>query len=117
MSRSTVFAFAVLVLLGIGLTALTLPAQGPKEAPRPEALSEKPVLVMSKQAGMADGRTIPHGVTLEQARIRSVGRRSFVVGKEIDSSYYKTSFAGGIIWIPLDDVIQMVELTRLKEGK
>jgi hypothetical protein len=107
MSRPTVLAFGVLVLLGFGLAVLTLPAQGPKEALRPETLSDKPVLVLSKQSGVA--------ATLEQARIRSVGGRQFVVGKEMkDSSYTKANFAGGTIWIPLDDVTQLVELANTK---
>jgi hypothetical protein len=58
------------------------------------------------------------GTHLEQARIRSAGGRHFIVGKEVkDSSYVRSHFGGATVWIPLDDVKQLVELEKPRGDK
>src|SRR5205823_6498144 len=100
MSRSTLFVFGLLALLGVGVASLATFAQQPKAA-QPEVLSDKPVFVQAKEHIAA---------TLERPQIRKLGNREFVVGKEIDSPYTKGRFGAGITWIPLDSVTQLVEL-------
>jgi hypothetical protein len=49
--------------------------------------------------------------TLKDARIRSLGGRSFVVGRAVEGpKITKPDFVGWMVWIPVDDVIQMVEV-------
>jgi len=100
MSRSTLLVFGLLALLGIGVASLATSAQQPKAA-QSEALSDMPVFVQAKEQVAA---------TLERPQIRKLGGRDFIVGKERDSSYTKGRFGAGIMWIPLDNVTQLVEL-------
>jgi hypothetical protein len=56
------------------------------------------------------------GATLKGARIRSFGGRPFVVGLEVKGpNITKPRFVGSVVWIPLNDVIQMVEVEEPKE--
>jgi hypothetical protein len=73
MSRKAFLASVVVALLGISLVSWAAPAPPAKdkEAPGAEVLSNNSVLVLSDKAGHV----------LEQPQIRSVGGRSFVVGK------------------------------------
>ncbi len=108
MSRSTLLGLGTLTVLGIGIASVALSAHGPGPGPRPEALSSShPVLVMSRHQVSA---------TLRGARLRSLGGRQFVVGDEIPSPYTKVQFQGGTVWIPLEDVTQLVELGALPSG-
>jgi hypothetical protein len=102
MSRTTVLASALLALLGVGMVTWALNAQVPKDTARPEALSDKPMLILSKQNNVE--------AHLEQPRIRTIGGRQFVIGKEVkDSRFVKDKFGGATVWVPLDDVAQLVE--------
>src|SRR5262249_20343806 len=52
-------------------------------------------------------------VTLKEARVRPVGGRSFVIGTEVDNPQItKPMFVGMLVWMPLDDVIQIVEYKK-----
>ena len=56
--------------------------------------------------------------TLQDARLRSIGNRKFIVGVEVEGpKITKANFAGMVIWIPLDDVVQMVEVKKKLEGR
>jgi hypothetical protein len=49
--------------------------------------------------------------TLKDARVLSLGGRSFVVGVAVEGpKITKAQFTGRVVWIPVDDVIQMVEV-------
>jgi hypothetical protein len=49
--------------------------------------------------------------TLKGARVRSLGGRSFVVGVEVEApKITQPRFTGRVVWIPVDDVRQMVEV-------
>ena len=51
--------------------------------------------------------------TLKDARIRSLGGRSFVVGLEVKApNFTKGTYVGMVVWIPVNDVIQMVEVSK-----
>jgi hypothetical protein len=54
---------------------------------------------------------------LKDARIRSIGGRSFVVGREAEdpNKITKSTYAGNVVWIPLDNVLRMVEIPN--DGK
>src|SRR5207249_2068792 len=55
--------------------------------------------------------------TLADIRTRSLGGRSFLVGSEVKSEYTRGTFAGKQVWIPVDDVTQMVEIGDPKPEK
>jgi hypothetical protein len=63
---------------------------------------KEPVVVMTRVEGSA--------VTLRDVRARSFAGRHFVVGTEVQSNYTKGIYGGKQVWIPIDDVTQMVEL-------
>ncbi|MGF1583192.1 MAG: hypothetical protein ACFCD0_28055 [Gemmataceae bacterium] len=56
-------------------------------------------------------------VTLKNARIRSLGGRSFLVGVETKNPQQitKLRFDGKVIWIPVDGVTQMIEVNIKKQ--
>jgi hypothetical protein len=55
------------------------------------------------------------GATLKEARIRTLGGRAFVVGVEVEGpKMTNPMFLGRTVWVPLDDVIQMVEVDDAK---
>jgi hypothetical protein len=56
------------------------------------------------------------GATLKDPRIRSLGGRTFVVGLEVEGPKITPGprFVGKMVWIPLDDVVQMVEVDEAK---
>ena len=49
-------------------------------------------------------------VTLRDIRSLSFGGRQFVVGTEVQSNYTRGRYAGKRVWIPIEDVTQMVEI-------
>lgn len=103
MSRKTLLALVVPALLGISLLAWSapVPPAKEKEAARSQMLSNNPVLVLASDQ-------VNH--VLAQPEIRSVGGRSFVIGKAKNSEYTKEPFPGRAVWIPLDKVKEMIEL-------
>ena len=105
MSRKILLASVVVALLGISLVswAAPVPPAKDKEATPAEVLTSDFVLVVT-----SDGV----GYGLAKPRIRSVGGRSFVVGKsEKDNNHYVNArYPGKVIWVPLDKVKEMVEL-------
>ena len=55
--------------------------------------------------------------TLENAEIRQLGGRAFVVGREAKDSPHEitmTMFDGGMVWVPVDSVTRVVELVPHK---
>ena len=66
-----------------------------------QPFSKGPLVVLSKSNA---------NYTLKDADVRIIGGRSFIVGVEIKSDITKTRFEGQVIWIPLDDVTEMIEL-------
>lgn len=107
MTRTTFLSAALLGLLvvgGLGLRGTSTAAQQSEldQAREPEALVfTKPVLVMGEAGGAC---------TLKMAQLRTLGDREFLVGPAMDSSYTKNSFGEGQVWIPLEDVSQLVEI-------
>jgi hypothetical protein len=72
------------------------------------ALPKGLLVVLSKQNVSA---------TLKDARLRALGGRTFVVGMEVEGPQItRPRFAGMVVWIPLNDIIQMVELKDGKQG-
>jgi hypothetical protein len=62
-------------------------------------------------------RTGSTTVSLADIRTRSLGGRQFLVGSEVKTGYTKGTFVGRQVWIPVDDVTQMVELGDRKPEK
>jgi hypothetical protein len=53
------------------------------------------------------------GATLKDTRVRTIGGRSFIVGREVEGpKITKPSFVGNVVWIPLDEVIEMIEFAE-----
>ncbi len=75
----------------------------------PGRLSGKPTLIMGKNS---------LGFTLEKPELRQLGGRAFVVGKEVAKSpYTRSQFPGATVWVPLEDVTEMVEFEELPRPK
>ena len=73
------------------------------QASQGEAINPKGLLVVFSKAKVE--------ATLKDARVRSLGGRSFVVGLAVEGpKITRPSFTGAVVWIPLDDVIQMIEV-------
>jgi hypothetical protein len=52
--------------------------------------------------------------TLGEMRALSFGGRQFLVGKDVKSDYTMGKFVGKRVWVPIEDVTQMVELGDAK---
>jgi hypothetical protein len=96
---------AVLGVLAAGPTALAQRPKASAKAAKPEvSFKGKLVLVQTKS----------QAVVLENARLRPLGDRSFVVGKAIqDNVVTKAPFPGATIWLPVADVLQVAEFDSL----
>jgi hypothetical protein len=87
---------------------LALVAQRDKDQASAEpAITKKLLLVAAKGTG----------AMLKDARVRSLGGRSFVVGLVVESDMVQSPFVGNTVWIPLEDVTQMVEMEARGRGK
>jgi hypothetical protein len=87
------------------IAALREPDKGARDEP---VITKKLLVVLTKQGG----------ATLKDARIRQLGGRSFVVGVEVEAERLKITkplFPGMVVWIPVDEVTQMVEAEDQKE--
>jgi hypothetical protein len=62
-------------------------------------------------------RTANVSATLRDVRVQALGGRQFLVGTEIPSEFHKGTFAGKQVWLPIDDVAQMVEIGEPKSEK
>jgi hypothetical protein len=92
-------------LLG-GLTTRAAPAA--QEAPPDEDFVGKVVFVQTDR----------EAVTLEKARIRNLGGRSFIVGRVLDDeTVTRAQFVGLVQWLPLSDVRRMVVSEDLEQFK
>jgi hypothetical protein len=49
------------------------------------------------------------GVSIVQAATRQLGGRSFVVGEAVKTGHPREWRAGKVVWIPVDEITQMVE--------
>jgi hypothetical protein len=63
------------------------------------------VVVTHPQAAQA----LPGGGYLENAKVRKIGDRSFVVGKAADLGTFSMQPKGTTVWFPLSEVMQMTE--------
>jgi hypothetical protein len=54
---------------------------------------------------------------LKDARIRNLGGRRFVVGVEVAGFIVRPQFVGSTVWLPLDDVTQMIESDDVRSAK
>jgi hypothetical protein len=55
-------------------------------------------------------KTATPTTTLNGARVLRLGSRSFLVGTEVKCNHTRATFLGSRVWIPIDDVAQLVEL-------
>lgn len=61
---------------------------------------------------------IHNSAVLRDPRVRSIGAKQFLVGVSVKSTLLKESrFEGKTVWIPLDEIGQMVELDEPKPKK
>ncbi len=64
-----------------------------------------PLMIFSKQGSSYSG-------ALAHPALVAFGGKTFVTGEEFSSSFTVARYPGRKIWIPLEDVSQMVELTE-----
>ncbi len=77
-------------------------AQITEDAPHDQEFNPKGLLVV-----LAKDK---EGTTLKDARIRFAGGHAFIVGVEVDTlQITRPTFVGKTVWIPVDNVVRMVE--------
>jgi hypothetical protein len=77
------------------------------DAARGEEICPKRLLVVLAKAQV--------GATLKGARLRTLGGRSFVVGTVVEGpNITRATFLGKVVWIPVDDVTQLIEVEEEK---
>jgi hypothetical protein len=99
----------VVGLLVLGAVMLVRSVGATPAPPKKNPFAGKYLLVMAR-----DSVT----VTLDKAELRELGGRAFLVGKEMkESPYTRQRFGGGTVWVPVDNLTQVVELEGLDGGK
>ena len=108
MSKRTMLFLGVLAVVGVA-SALAVIAHA--QAPAREAgWTARP---FGDNIVLVTGKSI--GATLERVELRNMGGRTFVVGRvSADQTYTRGPVSGALIWLPLDEVNQMVELPAAK---
>ncbi len=108
MSRAAWLVLASVGLLAVGATALSLRAQEAKPDAAPKSpFSAKYLVVLSKNGAGA--------ATLEHPQLQTLGGRSFVVGREAKNSpFTKEQFRGATLWLPVDEIAQLIEADDLR---
>jgi hypothetical protein len=111
MARWLLVAFAVIGVFALAGLRLSSPqAQARADTPVTGVFSRKPVLVQTRDVVY----------TLETADVRQLGGRAFVVGRTFKEDPYKLTkpqFGDSTVWVPVDGIIQVVELAPLKPEK
>lgn len=102
MSKKICCGLTLVAVLVLGVWTFTLRAQAPREKEAQGApFAGKVVLVWCKPSSSS-------GV-LKKPEFRTIGGRSFLVGKSIENNFTKNNFPGSKVWLPLEDVQQIVE--------
>jgi hypothetical protein len=108
MSKRKIGVFSVLALVAAG-GFLILPAggQAPPQAAQPaNPFIDKVVYVHSKNVM----------TTLNQIDMKIIAGRVFLVGREVVGyNVTKETFPKMLVWIPVEEIIEMVELEKQKE--
>ena len=105
MARPSLPAFALLAAAAGSVTAVVL-AGGDPPAQTGGAVAGVP---FAGKAVLVTARD-DVAVHFEDAAVRTIGTRQFVTGRERQSStYVKSLFGGGAVWVPLDAVTLIVE--------
>jgi hypothetical protein len=107
MSKQTVLLMFVGMILGaVGVWELNARAQ--MQAPGNRPFGSKAVVVTTKSGG----------AEIENPEIRAIGTRTFVVGQYAkDSRYMRQNFPDSLVWLPIDEVVQINEMRVSAEKK
>jgi hypothetical protein len=112
-----VVAGAVVLCLGLASAPWAgRAADEPKaETPRPSAPAEADFTgkVLALSTDYADKA----GAVLEKVKVRTVGGRSFLVGKGVDDGREGNPYTGRTVWIAVDHVVQILEFGSVEELK
>ena len=104
-------SFVVIVLV----VATCLPTTGRVQCADPDMAREDvfpgKIVVVSLKS------TDKYGATMEKVQVKSLGGKSFLVGTSVDDGQPGNWAKGRTIWIPLDDVAQIVEFSSLEQLK
>ena len=95
----------------IVLTALACAHAVAAQAPKGAGGFAGKVLVVGMQSSPSKG------ATLKQVRVERIGDREFLVGTAIDTGHDAEWRADRVVWIALEDVLQIVEFDSLEELK
>lgn len=99
---------AVLVVL---LVAFSTIGQAPTTAPA------EPVHLSGEVVTISLGRYPAFGATVTEPSIRVLGGRSFIVGRTYDTGHPGEWRKGAMIWVPVSQVVQIVEFATVEEYK
>jgi hypothetical protein len=57
------------------------------------------------------------GATLKQVRVERVGSREFLVGTQVEAGTNDDWRTGRVVWLALDDILQIVEFDSVEDLK
>ena len=101
--RSTLLLLGIALLLAPAALIWLRPAPEAVAAPAPpEKLSDKPLYIHAKDNV---------NYVLSKPEVRQLGGRSFLVGKQdVDNKIVPRKFGSGLVWVPIENVLEIVEL-------
>lgn len=112
MSKRSIVAVGIVTVLSLGGAAI-LTARDTRAAPAPAPVAGtapfagKSLIVIPKDRNQT--------VTLERAEVRSLGGRPYVMGRAVDVS--PSLQLGKVTWVPLEDILQLIEVEEAEKGK
>src|SRR5688500_10554108 len=68
-----------------------------------QSFADKALAVWTRQEGKSEGREGSYGGYLEKAQLRTVGGRTFLVGKGVDITSSENPYKGRSVWIAWSD--------------
>jgi hypothetical protein len=100
------------VLAATAAAGLLLRADEPKPPPKPTGDFAGRVVVVQSKGGVKNA-------TLENAGVRPLGGRQFLVGKAIndDTLNQRSYFTGAEVWVPVADIESLVVFETLGQLK
>ncbi len=99
-------SLTLLIIVAVPLAlvfSFTLRADPPRAAGQTEDLFSGKILVLNERSNAA------FGATLEEVHVTRLGDQTFLVGKGFDADEGKGWYNGRTVWVPLNEVSQIVE--------
>jgi hypothetical protein len=108
MANRRIVALAIVAISAVSMAWLAVPAASAQPAKADADFAGKVIFVQTRSGSAA----------LERAQVKRLGDQAFLVGKLLnDALLSHEAFIGTTVWLPLADVVRIVEFNSVDEMK